>query len=301
MHLPCPMVRPRSVAGTHHSRPNWRSLTGGWPARIFAGTAAPPRTRGHHHRATRRPPRLERAAGARADTTPEGMLVKQDSSESAAAGGGRQERLPGFLDGVIAAYPEVWRAYQQLGDAAGKAGPLDLRAQRLVKLALAVGARSPGRGALPRAAWIARGHPGRGVAAGAVARHLVDRLVGGDGGTGLDTRCHRGRRRPHCRPFWQVTSREDRSSTWWSRPRRARTTPLAAGRPGGAWASERRDPIGCGRGSCRWWGARPHPSISGATAPLGAVPRKGARSRIHDRGARGFTCRTPGLPNAGGQ
>jgi alkylhydroperoxidase/carboxymuconolactone decarboxylase family protein YurZ len=72
------------------------------------------------------------------------MLVKQDSSESAAGGGGRQERLPGFLDGVIAAYPDVWRAYRQLGDAAGKAGPLDARAQRLVKLALAVGARSQG-------------------------------------------------------------------------------------------------------------------------------------------------------------
>ena len=70
--------------------------------------------------------------------------MKQDSSESAAGGGGRQERLPGFLDGVIAAYPDVWRAYRQLGDAAGKAGPLDARAQRLVKLALAVGARSQG-------------------------------------------------------------------------------------------------------------------------------------------------------------
>ena len=39
---------------------------------------------------------------------------------------------------------EVWRAYQQLGNAVGKAGPLDARAQRLVKLALAVGARSQG-------------------------------------------------------------------------------------------------------------------------------------------------------------
>ena len=70
--------------------------------------------------------------------------MKQDSSKPGAAGGGRKERLPGFLDGVIAAYPEVWRAYQQLGAAAGKAGPLDARAQRLVKLALAVGARSQG-------------------------------------------------------------------------------------------------------------------------------------------------------------
>ena len=71
-------------------------------------------------------------------------MVKQDRSESAAAGEERPERLPGFLDGVIAAYPKVWRAYRQLGAAAAEAGPLDARAQRLVKLALAVGARSQG-------------------------------------------------------------------------------------------------------------------------------------------------------------
>ena len=55
-----------------------------------------------------------------------------------------QERLPGFLDRVISDYPDVWRAYQMLGDAAANAGPLDAGSQRLVKLALAVGARSQG-------------------------------------------------------------------------------------------------------------------------------------------------------------
>ena len=56
----------------------------------------------------------------------------------------RQDRLPGFLDRVIADYPDVWRAYRMLGDACAAAGPLDARSQRLVKLALAVGARSQG-------------------------------------------------------------------------------------------------------------------------------------------------------------
>lgn len=56
----------------------------------------------------------------------------------------QQDRLPGFLNRVIADYPDVWRAYQMLGDAAAAAGPLDARSQRLVKLALAVGARSQG-------------------------------------------------------------------------------------------------------------------------------------------------------------
>ncbi len=68
-------------------------------------------------------------------------------SAGAAAGtgaGSEAERLPEFLDGVIESYPEVWRAYQQLGRATAAAGPLDARAQRLVKLALAVGARAQG-------------------------------------------------------------------------------------------------------------------------------------------------------------
>ena len=56
----------------------------------------------------------------------------------------RQERLPRFLDRVIGDYPDVWQAYRMLGDAAAAAGPLDARSQRLVKLALAVGARSQG-------------------------------------------------------------------------------------------------------------------------------------------------------------
>ena len=66
-----------------------------------------------------------------------------DSAESTTTGA-RQERLPGFLNRVIAEYPEVWRAYQQLSSAAAGAGPLDGRSQRLVKLALAIGARSEG-------------------------------------------------------------------------------------------------------------------------------------------------------------
>ncbi len=37
-------------------------------------------------------------------------------------------------------YPEVWKAFTQLGDRLHKAGPLDERTRRLVKLALAVGA-----------------------------------------------------------------------------------------------------------------------------------------------------------------
>ena len=52
--------------------------------------------------------------------------------------------LPPFLQGVIDDHPEVWEAYQQLGAAVGGAGPLQVRDQRLVKLALAIGAKSEG-------------------------------------------------------------------------------------------------------------------------------------------------------------
>ncbi len=54
------------------------------------------------------------------------------------------DKLPDFLQGVIEEYPDVWKAYQNLGEACGTAGPLDARTVRLVKLALAIGAKSEG-------------------------------------------------------------------------------------------------------------------------------------------------------------
>ena len=54
------------------------------------------------------------------------------------------DKLPDFLQGVIDEYPEVWKAYQSLGEACGTLGPLDPKTVRLVKLALAIGAKSEG-------------------------------------------------------------------------------------------------------------------------------------------------------------
>lgn len=54
------------------------------------------------------------------------------------------DKLPDFLQGVIEEYPDVWKAYQDLGEACGTAGPLDSKTVRLVKLALAIGAKSEG-------------------------------------------------------------------------------------------------------------------------------------------------------------
>ena len=55
-----------------------------------------------------------------------------------------KDKLPDFLQGVIEEYPEVWNAYQTLGEACSTSGPLEPKTVRLVKLALSIGAKSEG-------------------------------------------------------------------------------------------------------------------------------------------------------------
>jgi alkylhydroperoxidase/carboxymuconolactone decarboxylase family protein YurZ len=54
------------------------------------------------------------------------------------------KELPGILQEFAAKYPQVWEAYNRLGEATAHAGPLDERTQRLVKLAIAIGAGREG-------------------------------------------------------------------------------------------------------------------------------------------------------------
>ncbi len=62
-----------------------------------------------------------------------------------AAKGAYMTVLPPSRAGDLArTYPTVWNAYASLGQAAAEAGPLDNRTRRLIKLALAIGARSEG-------------------------------------------------------------------------------------------------------------------------------------------------------------
>ena len=51
-----------------------------------------------------------------------------------------EEELPAAAGAVARAYPELYRHYAALGEACAEAGPIDRQAQRLVKLALAIGA-----------------------------------------------------------------------------------------------------------------------------------------------------------------
>lgn len=52
--------------------------------------------------------------------------------------------LPGAAGDLARHHPQVWEAYAALGEACAGAGPLSARERRLVKLALAIGARSEG-------------------------------------------------------------------------------------------------------------------------------------------------------------
>ncbi|MFY0989200.1 carboxymuconolactone decarboxylase family protein [Halomonas sp. C05BenzN] len=55
-----------------------------------------------------------------------------------------QQDLPSGAGKLADQYPEIWSAFESLGQACAEAGPLDARSRRLVKLALAVGAGSEG-------------------------------------------------------------------------------------------------------------------------------------------------------------
>jgi len=53
-------------------------------------------------------------------------------------------KLPGAALHMAREHPEVWEAFQHLGEKASRAGPLDGRTRRLIHLALAIAAGSEG-------------------------------------------------------------------------------------------------------------------------------------------------------------
>jgi alkylhydroperoxidase/carboxymuconolactone decarboxylase family protein YurZ len=54
------------------------------------------------------------------------------------------EKLPNIVEDLKRQNPRVWERYNELEAALSEAGPLDAKMQRLVKLALAIGARQEG-------------------------------------------------------------------------------------------------------------------------------------------------------------
>src|SRR5438045_2322407 len=84
---------------------------------------------------------------------------------------GAGSSVPSHFKAFGEQYPEVMQAYESLGCAAAEAGPLDAKTRELVKLALAIGARSEGA---------THSHTRRALSAGATAeeiRHVVLLLV----------------------------------------------------------------------------------------------------------------------------
>lgn len=71
--------------------------------------------------------------------------------------------LPAGAGDLAKRHPEVWSAFASLGKTVAEAGPLDARARRLVKLALAIGAQSEGA---------VHSHVRRGLAEGLTAQEL---------------------------------------------------------------------------------------------------------------------------------
>ena len=53
-------------------------------------------------------------------------------------------RLPGAASAIAKDHPELWAAYQKVGELVGQAGPLNPRERRLVHLAFALGSASEG-------------------------------------------------------------------------------------------------------------------------------------------------------------
>src|ERR1700731_3363698 len=53
-------------------------------------------------------------------------------------------KLPGPALHMSSQHPNLWAAFQRLGEEASRAGPLDARTRRLVHLALAVASESEG-------------------------------------------------------------------------------------------------------------------------------------------------------------
>jgi len=73
------------------------------------------------------------------------------------------DNLPSAAGRIAQDHPDVWRAFQQLGEACGDAGPLDAKTRHLIKIAVAMTARSEGA---------THSHVRRGLADGVTAEEI---------------------------------------------------------------------------------------------------------------------------------
>jgi alkylhydroperoxidase/carboxymuconolactone decarboxylase family protein YurZ len=72
----------------------------------------------------------------------EKAMARKD--QPSAASDAPNVKLPGAALNIARERPELWEAFQHLGEQASRAGPLDARTRRLVHLAFAIAAGSEG-------------------------------------------------------------------------------------------------------------------------------------------------------------
>lgn len=75
----------------------------------------------------------------------------------------KDDTLPSVVDEFSRKQPAVWKAYNDLGEVVAQSGPIDAKTQRLLKLAIAVGAAREGA---------VRSHARRGLKAGLTPQEL---------------------------------------------------------------------------------------------------------------------------------
>jgi alkylhydroperoxidase/carboxymuconolactone decarboxylase family protein YurZ len=80
------------------------------------------------------------------------------------AEGAKTVEPPDVVKEFAAEYPEVWETYNRLGEATAAAGPLEEHTQRLLKLAIAIGAQRQGA---------VNSHARRALAAGCTPQELI--------------------------------------------------------------------------------------------------------------------------------
>ena len=78
-----------------------------------------------------------------------------------------EEQLPEIVEKLAQQHPAVWEAYNTLGKVTAEAGPLDAKTERLVKLAISVGAGLQGA---------VHSHVRRGLAAG-LSRQEIEHVA----------------------------------------------------------------------------------------------------------------------------
>jgi alkylhydroperoxidase/carboxymuconolactone decarboxylase family protein YurZ len=88
--------------------------------------------------------RLRRSTAAGRWAGRERSEIQDDGGAEEMTQRGGSVEPPDVVKRFAAEHPEVWEAYNRLGEATAAAGPLDERMQRLVKLAIAIGSQRQG-------------------------------------------------------------------------------------------------------------------------------------------------------------